>query len=254
VTQAGTSRPDASRTPGGGDAGGTADGGELLVRSRALALAYDAEPVLHDVDLDIRAGEFWFFLGRNGSGKTTFLRAFLGLLEPRHGELWFAPSLRGRRGVGFVPQLCEINPALPTTVREFVSLGLVGIDTPHAEREQRLRDALARVGLAERERHSYWALSGGQRQRALVARALIRAPRLLILDEPMNHLDPDAEEALLGDLLALHRERGMTLLFVTHDVGMAERHATHLATFAAGTVTIAPGRVRPLADAVGGRR
>ncbi|HEY8517704.1 MAG TPA: ATP-binding cassette domain-containing protein [Candidatus Binatia bacterium] len=211
---------------------------EVLLEARALTLGYGARVVLRDVDLTVRRGEFWFLVGRNGSGKSTFLHAVLGMLEPQGGTLRLAASLGGRARVGFVPQHAETNPSLPTTVREFVSLGLVGLDVPRAERGARLRRALERVGLAELERASFRALSGGQRQRALVARALIREPELLVLDEPMNHLDADAEAALLRDLVELNRQHGLTLLLVTHDAAMAERHASHVATFADGTVRV----------------
>jgi ABC-type Mn2+/Zn2+ transport system ATPase subunit len=209
---------------------------EPLVRVAGLDLAYGADHVLRGVTLEVREGEFWFLLGGNGSGKTTFLRALLGIVPPRAGTIALGAALHGRQGIGFVPQHCAINPALPTTVREFVSLGLVGLSVPRGERAARLEDALERVGLAALLSRDYWSLSGGQRQRALVARALVREPALLILDEPMNHLDPDAEETLLRDLLGLHRGRRLALLLVTHDVAMAERHATHVATFGGGKV------------------
>jgi ABC-type Mn2+/Zn2+ transport system ATPase subunit len=219
--------------------------GEPVLRADALAVAYGAATVLHDVNVEVRGGEFWFLLGGNGSGKTTFLRTLLGILVPSDGRLWRSPRLDGSRGIGFVPQHCDINPALPTTVREFVSLGLVGLQVPRDERPARLARALERVGLGGLGAQDYWSLSGGQRQRALVARALIREPSLLVLDEPMNHLDPDAEEALLRDLVDLNRRHSLTLLLVTHDVAMAERHATHVATFAQGRVSVvAPRRAR----------
>lgn len=211
--------------------------GEPLVRVEAVDLAYGSDLVLRDANLEVRRGDFWFLLGGNGSGKTTFLRALLGMLPPRAGSLWLNPELHGRQGIGFVPQHCEINPSLPTTVREFVSLGLVGLDVPRARRSERLARALERVGLSSLVGRDYWSLSGGQRQRALVARGLIREPLLLILDEPMNHLDPDAEETLLHDLVGLNRAHRLALLLVTHDVAMAERHATHIATFTDGRLT-----------------
>jgi len=210
---------------------------EPLIHAEALDLAYGADHVLRGAGLQVQRGEFWFLLGGNGSGKTTFLRALLGILPPRAGRLRLSPALHGRAGIGFVPQHCAINPSLPTTVREFVSLGLVGLQVARSDRATRLERALERVGLAALVDRDYWSLSGGQRQRALVARGLIREPLLLILDEPMNHLDPDAEESLLHDLVELNHRYGLALLLVTHDVAMAERHATHIATFADGGVT-----------------
>lgn len=205
---------------------------EPLLSAEALDLGYGDELVVRDISLQVRRGEFWFLLGSNGSGKTTFLRALLGMLPPRGGRLVLSPALHGLDGIGFVPQHCAINPALPTTVREFVSLGLVGLRVRSSERVARLRRALERVGLASLADRDYWSLSGGQRQRALVARGLIREPLLVVLDEPMNHLDPDAEQTLLHDLLELNRSSDIALVLVTHDVAMAEQHATHLAIFA----------------------
>jgi ABC-type Mn2+/Zn2+ transport system ATPase subunit len=208
---------------------------EVLIRARDLVLAYGERPVLSGVSLEIRRGEFWVLLGSNGSGKTTFLRALLGILPPAAGSLWLHPELASRDRIGFVPQRCEINPTLPTTVREFVSLGMVGIRATGSDRSRRLAEALERVGLGRLDAADYWSLSGGQRQRALVARGLVRRPSILVLDEPMNHLDYLAEESLLRDLLEMNRAAGITLLVVTHDVALAEAHATHVALFRDGT-------------------
>lgn len=219
--------------------------GTPLIRAEGLAISYGRRLVLAEVSIALGRGEFWFFLGANGSGKTTLLRTLLGLLPPQSGTLVRSPDLRGQQQIGFVPQTCELSPWLPTTVREFVLLGLVGLATTARERAARLEHALGRMGLSGLERADYHSLSGGQRQRALVARALVREPRLLVLDEPMNHLDPEAEESLLQDLLELQHGRGVTLVLVTHDTAMARRHATHIASFTGGRVTIehpsAPG-------------
>jgi ABC-type Mn2+/Zn2+ transport system ATPase subunit len=178
----------------------------------------------------------WFWIGPNGSGKTTLLRALLGLLAPQRGELQLHPDVASRDHVGYVPQRSEWNPALPTTVREFVSLGLVGARAPRRERRERLRWALARAGLAGLETQDYRALSGGQRQRALVARALVRRPRLLLLDEPTEELDVVSEAGLLDTLAELVRSEGTTLLFVTHELELAAERATHVALFGGGRV------------------
>jgi ABC-type Mn2+/Zn2+ transport system ATPase subunit len=225
---------------------------DLLLRMRGVELGYGARPVLSDVDWDVSAGEFWFLLGANGSGKTTLLRAILGLLAPRAGTLERDPERASRERIGFVPQRCDINPALPTTVREFVTLGLVGIRVPAAERAERLAWALVQAGLEGLVDASYWALSGGQRQRALVARALVRRPRLLILDEPTEGLDVVSEEAFLEALAALHREHGVTVLFVTHRLATAARHATHVALAGEGALVVGT-RARVLAHPAAAR-
>jgi ABC-type Mn2+/Zn2+ transport system ATPase subunit len=213
---------------------------EVIIRTAGLRLGYGQRIVLTQVDFQMRQGEFWFFIGPNGEGKTTLLRAILGLLRPQAGQLWVHPELGQRQRIGFVPQRCDINPTLPTTVREFVLLGLVGIDTDRREAAVRLGWALERVGLGGLAEKDYWSLSGGQRQRALVARALVRRPSVLILDEPTNGLDLVAEDAALRLLAELNRKEHQTLLFVTHNLAIAARYATHIALFHAGEVVSGP--------------
>jgi ABC-type Mn2+/Zn2+ transport system ATPase subunit len=208
----------------------------LVLKATGLALAYGRRIVLEDVNLEVRSGQFCFFLGPNGSGKTTLIRAILGALWPRAGQLWLHPDHARRERIGFVPQRCDINPTLPTTVREFVLLGLVGIRASRNEESERLDWALDKVGLAGLEHKDYWSLSGGQRQRALVARALVRRPSMLILDEPTNGLDLSAEDAFLRSLATLNHEEAVTVLFVTHDIAIAARYATHLVLFHSGSV------------------
>ncbi|MGH7409836.1 MAG: metal ABC transporter ATP-binding protein, partial [Candidatus Methylomirabilis sp.] len=141
---------------------------DVVIKTTQLALAYDRRIVLENINFELRQGEFCFFLGPNGSGKTTLIRAILGVLRPQAGRLWLNPDLARREQIGFVPQRCDLNPTLPTTLREFVLLGLVGIQATTKEQTERLDWALARVGLEGMARRDYWSLSGGQRQRALV--------------------------------------------------------------------------------------
>jgi ABC-type Mn2+/Zn2+ transport system ATPase subunit len=213
---------------------------EVIVKTAGLRLGYGQHVVLAHVDFQMRAGEFWFFLGPNGEGKTTLLRAILGMIRRQAGQLWVHPELGQRQRIGFVPQRCNINPTLPTTVREFVLLGLVGIHADWGDEAVRLGWALEKVGLGGLEGKDYWSLSGGQRQRALVARALVRRPSVLMLDEPTNGLDVAAEDAVLRLLADLHRKEHQTLLFVTHNLAIAARYATHIALFHAGEVVSGP--------------
>lgn len=214
--------------------------GDIVLKVTELTVGYTRRTVLEHVTVECRKGEFWFFIGPNGSGKTTLIRAILGILRHQTGQLWLHPDLARREGIGFVPQRCDLNPALPTTVREFVTLGLVGIRLTTNEEAERLEWALATVGLAGMAGRDYWSLSGGQRQRALLARALVRRPDLLILDEPTNGLDFTTEDAFLRLLADLNREEHLTLFFVTHNIAIAARYATHLALFRSGRVEAGP--------------
>lgn len=209
----------------------------VLLGAAGLSLGYADRVVLHDVALTVRSGEFWFFLGQNGSGKTTLLRAFLGLLPPRSGVL--EPRADSAR-TGFVPQRCAINPTLPVTVREFVSLGLAGIRLPRGKRAAQLDWALGRLGLRDLAHRTYRTLSGGERQRALVARALVRRPTLLMLDEPTSNLDPATERDFLHGLTEFQRTEGGACLFVTHAFSLAERYATHVGLVTGGTLIAGP--------------
>ena len=209
---------------------------DIVLQTTNLSVGYGNFAVLGRINLTIRTGELWFVLGRNGAGKTTLLQTLLGLLKPQTGRLYrHIPN-----GVGFVPQRCDINPTLPITVREFVGLGLVGTGLNRATRREYLDRALSMLDLDQHKHQNYWTLSGGQRQRALVARALVRRPALLILDEPTNNLDLTAENDFLQTLTDIHRQENNTCLFVTHNLGIAERYATHIGLVAQGTLIAGP--------------
>jgi|APTNR8051073442_1049403.scaffolds.fasta_scaffold00016_162 ABC-type Mn2+/Zn2+ transport system ATPase subunit len=211
-----------------------------LMSTQDLRLGYGGKTVLSGVCMHIECGQFWFILGPNGHGKSTLLRALMGLLPPQGGQLHRDPHHARLDTTGFVPQRCDFNPSLSTTVREFVSLGLVGLSVKRSDEQDRLAWALERVGMSSHRHRDYASLSGGQRQRSLLARALVRRPTLLILDEPTNGLDLNSEEDLLSSLQRLNRDDGMTILFVTHDLPLAARFATHLALVHRGSVESGP--------------
>lgn len=209
---------------------------EAVLRLRNATLGYGGRAVLADVDLDVARGEFWFLLGPNGSGKTTLLRTLLGLLGSLAGEVWRHPEHAARSRLGFVPQHCAISPALPTTVREFVSLGTIGGDRPRSARGGDLAWALERAQLGGLEEQDYWSLSGGQRQRAVVARALVRRPSVIILDEATEGMDLRAQDEFLATLARLREEERSTVVFVTHRIDIAARYATNVALIHDGRV------------------
>jgi ABC-type Mn2+/Zn2+ transport system ATPase subunit len=208
----------------------------IVLAINKLDLAYGARLVLQNVNFAIHTGEFWFFLGPNGEGKTTLLRAILGEISPKSGQVEFGSRTERREHLGFIPQHCDLNPTLPTTVREFISLGLTGIRLTIKERTERLSWALERVGLKGMDKNNYWNLSGGQRQRVLVARALVRRPRILILDEPTKGIDLSTEARFLRFLIDLNEQEQLTVLFVAHDLNLAARYGTHIALFGQGSV------------------
>ncbi len=208
----------------------------LLSIERAT-LSYGRRPVLEQVDFKIESGQFWCFLGPNGEGKTTLIKALLGAMRPRRGRIVRREDIFRAGRVSYVPQRLELNPTLPTSVREFVLGGVSGLRTSRWQRRHRLERVLDLVGLRSKmQRHNYWTLSGGQRQRVLVARALIRDPRLLIADEPVAGLDFAAAAAVLRVLHHLNTKHEVTIVFVTHDLPIAGAYASHAALFRAGRV------------------
>ncbi|MBL8843087.1 MAG: ABC transporter ATP-binding protein [Planctomycetes bacterium] len=212
---------------------------ELLLSCRDLVAGHGRTAVLRDVTLQVRAGEFWFLLGTNATGKSTLLATLLGVLPPLRGVAGYGPG-SGCAELGYVPQRCELAQNLPTTAHELVALGLVGLPLSRAERDERVADALGQVGLREQAHRSYWSMSGGQRQRVIVARALARRPRLLCVDEPMSHLDLVTERALLELFARRNREEGLAIVYVSHDVAVAAALATHVALVHHGGLEAGP--------------
>ena len=206
-----------------------------LVALEDVTVGFGRVAVVVNATLVVRAGEAWFWLGPNGAGKTTLANALLRTLQPQAGTVRCSLP---RAAIGYVPQRCDWNPVLPTTAGEFVALGLCGVRVSGSQIAARTAGALASVGLPEFERRDYWQLSGGQRQRLLLARALVRDPRLLVLDEPTNGLDPQSERGLIELVLGATRERGLGFVFITHRLDLANAHATHILRFSRGSTQV----------------
>jgi len=209
---------------------------EPLLAVENATLGYGRNIILRNVDLSVRPGEFWCFLGPNGEGKTTLIKALLGAIKPKAGRIGAREDVFKRQRVSYVPQRLELNDALPTTVTEFVLSGLVGVPSTSGTRGKRLERVLDLVGLSKLKDRSFWAMSGGQQQRALLARALVRDPGLLVVDEPTAGLDLNAAQAVLDVLTRLHHEYQLTVVFVTHDLQTAADRGSHAALFKNGRV------------------
>ncbi len=187
------------------------------VSLRHVCLGYEGEWVLHDVTLDIPKGAFLPFVGPNGGGKTTLLRAVLGLLPADGGVISFGdPDAR----LGYVPQQKTIDPLFPVTVLDIVMMvfyrdwGWMRL-SQRANRARAL-DALATVGLADAAHKNYRELSGGMKQKALIARALASGADILVLDEPTSELDAPSEQDIVARLLQLNQQQGKTVLVACH--------------------------------------
>lgn len=182
-------------------------GGMSLLHAQRITVRFGGEPVLSDVSMAIEPGEIVTILGPNGSGKSTLLRALLGILPLASGSVTRKPGLR----LGYVPQKLSIDRSMPMTVRRFLSL-------PVRVGDVEATAALARVGLPGLESRQMVGLSGGQFQRVLLARALLSAPQLLILDEPTQGLDQPGEAGFYRLIEEVRRETGAAILMVSHDL------------------------------------
>ena len=212
---------------------------DVLLGCRDLVAGHRGRAVVAGVQLTVRAGEHWCVVGGNGSGKSTLIATLLGLLPPLGGSVMPPGGAGGARALGFVPQEPGFAATLPCTVAEFAGLGLDAA-VPRSQRAGAVAAALATMGLAGLLRADVRQLSLGQRRRVLVARALARAPRLLVLDEPCASLDPEAALRLVADLEQLRVARGLAIVHVTHDLGLARATATHIAKVAGGQVVAGP--------------
>ncbi len=181
--------------------------GMSLISAQHISVSFGASPVLSDVSLAIHQGEIVTLIGPNGSGKSTLLRAMLGIVPLASGQINRANNLR----LGYVPQKLAIDRAMPITVRRFLSL-------PQRASDKDARAALNRVGLAGLEGAQMAQLSGGQMQRAMLARALLSDPQLLVLDEPTQGLDQQGEAAFYRLIEELRLETGAAILMVSHDL------------------------------------
>ena len=178
-----------------------------LVRLTQVGVSFNGQAVLSDVDLAIEPGQIVTLIGPNGAGKTTLVRSVLGLLKPHVGEVWRRPRLT----IGYMPQKLHVDATLPLSVLRFLRL------VPGVRREQALA-ALREVGAAHVLERPLQSISGGELQRVLLARALLRKPELLVLDEPVQGVDV-AGQAELYRLIGKLRDRyGCGVLMVSHDL------------------------------------
>ena len=198
-----------------------------VVRARGLNRAFGAERVIHNLDIDIAPGEFVALLGRSGSGKSTLLRALAGLDDEVTGDL----DVRGPVSIAFQ------EPRLVPWKRVWANICL-GLRTQRTQAPRDVADAaLAEVGLAERANAWPLTLSGGEAQRASLARALVREPNLLLLDEPFSALDALTRIAMHRLVLSLWASHQPSVLLVTHDVDEALALADRVLVLADGRIS-----------------
>jgi ABC-type Fe3+/spermidine/putrescine transport system ATPase subunit len=200
---------------------------------------YGAQVALQGLDLEIADGEFFCLLGPSGCGKTTTLNLIGGFVAPTSGEIWIQDRRIDRlpphkRPVNTVFQSYALFPHM--NVRENVRFGLKMDKVPNAESTERVEQALGLVGLERFADRMPAQLSGGQQQRVAVARALVKRPAVLLLDEPLGALDLKLRQRLQIELTQIHRDVGTTFVYVTHDQEEAMSMADRIAVMSDGRI------------------
>ena len=211
-----------------------------LIEIKNLSAGYDSRTVLRNVNLTVYDRDFLGIIGPNGGGKTTLIKCILGLLKPTAGEILYSdkrfvtsdkqgsaaqrPALTANRSVlkmGYLPQYNSIDRKFPITVEEVILSGLSSqkslISRVTATHREKARQVIARMGLEGLEKRAIGALSGGQLQRALLGRAIISDPALVVLDEPSTYIDKRFEARLYELLAEINHD--CAIILVSHDIG-----------------------------------
>lgn len=208
-----------------------------LIKAHDLTLSYDRHIAAEHVNFALTDGEYMCVVGENGSGKSTLLKAITGEILPSAGELTIARELK-KHGIGYLPQQSKIQRDFPASVSEVVISGCIRRDRIglgwNAQSRTRAAEAMEMLGIHALRNRSFGELSGGQRQRVLLARAMCASERLLLLDEPVTGLDPDAAHEMYAAIHRLNTERGCAVIMVSHDVQCALREASLVLSMCAG--------------------
>ena len=199
------------------------------INCKDVSLGYEGVTVCEGVSFSVDAGDYLCIVGDNGSGKSTLMKALLRLKSPDKGEI----SLEGgitQSDIGYLPQRNEAQSDFPATVYEVVRSGCTGNKSfrffLNREQKNTVEKNMRCMRIDDLRDRPFSRLSGGQQQRVLLARALCAAEKILLLDEPVSGLDPQAAEEMYSAIAHLNRDHGTTIIMITHDMSAVEKYAT----------------------------
>ncbi|HZA70420.1 MAG TPA: metal ABC transporter ATP-binding protein [Nitrososphaeraceae archaeon] len=203
---------------------------QSIINVDDLSYYYDSFPSLDHVSFSVEKGDFLGIIGPNGAGKTTLFQCMLGILNNFSGEIsLFGSNVKQNKQVlqriGYVPQKKSVEQTFPATVGEIVSLGVIGRDI----KKESIENAIEFVDLGSYRDKRIGELSEGQQQRVIIAKALVKQPELLILDEPTTGIDSVSQNKFYDLLTRLNKDRGITIVWSSHDMNAVEKLASKVA-------------------------
>ena len=207
-----------------------------LIKVEDMSFGYSFQGnTLNDINLEINNGEFVCIVGPNGSGKSTLVKCILGLNKPEKGKI------EVNERIGYLPQITEIQNNFPATIEEIVLSGTIANNMKKIfytkEDKKMAADVMKQLDLFIIRKKCFYELSGGQKQRVLIARALCSTDKVIMLDEPVNGLDPKIVNQVYGILHNLNKEKGLTIVMVSHDLDRSLKYATRVIEIDNGKIT-----------------
>lgn len=202
-----------------------------LLKCENVSLAYDGNTVVRNLSFEVNNADYLCIIGENGSGKSTIVKALLGLLPPQSGKISFGDGLK-QNEIGYLPQRTTIQKDFPAKVSEVVLSGCLNSSSPFSvfyskEQKKKAEENMEKLHIGDIKNVSFRELSGGQQQRVLLARALCATKSLLLLDEPMTGLDPIVTNEFYSTIKRINVE-GITIIMVSHDIKCAVDNSTHI--------------------------
>ncbi len=235
---------------------------DAIIKLENVSTVYEGErrPAIKGINLTLKQNELVYVVGPNASGKTTLLETINGLLPPFKGKVsvfGLDVQSNGRKircQIGYVPQDFMVKPGEPYTALDVVLMGRYGqigfLHRPEAEDKKKAVEAMKLLGIQELAGRPMGKLSGGQQQKVMLARALAKNPKILLLDEPFSNLDPDSRGQIPSLITKLHEEKDLTTLIVTHDIHHMIDHCNRVIVVTNGKITFdgTPENALPLVE------